>query len=157
MTFIDDNWTGNYRLDPDSAIQLAEIMKTQMLWKPQLSGGAAKSILDGIVDVSVLSPGQARVRIRLPYREIWFKSEGAQLTATLTAHLDVRDQAEKKVWEFLESYVLRYATSELEKIASSAYVIDIPVTLASGRYWMILTLTSSSDTAKVAKRLSLDL
>ena len=64
---------------------------------------------------------------------------------------------EKKVWEFLESYVLRYATSELEKIASSAYVIDIPVTLASGRYWMILTLTSSSDTAKVAKRLSLDL
>jgi len=157
MTFIDDNWTGNYRLDPDSAIQLAEIMKTQMLWKPQLSGDAAKSILDGIVDVSVLSPGQARVRIRLPYREIWFKSEGAQLTATLTAHLDVRDQAEKKVWEFLESYVLRYATSELEKIASSAYVIDIPVTLASGRYWMILTLTSSSDTAKVAKRLSLDL
>ena len=68
----------------------------------ELFDDAAKSVLDGQVDVSILSPGKARVRIRLPYREIWFKSEGAQLTATLTAHLDVRDQAEKKVWEFLE-------------------------------------------------------
>jgi GWxTD domain-containing protein len=157
MTFIDDNWTGSYRLDPDSAIQLAEIMKTQLLWKPQLPGDAAKSILDGKVDLSVLSPGKARVRIRLPYREIWFKSEGGQLTATLTAHLEVRDQAEKSLWEFHQSYPLKFASSELEKFASSAYVIDIPVSLASGRYWVILTLTNSSDTAKVAKRLPLDL
>jgi hypothetical protein len=59
--------------------------------------------------------------------------------------------------EFHESYVLKFAASELEKIASSAFVIDIPVNLASGRYWLILTLTNSSDTAKVVKRLPLDL
>jgi len=157
ITYIDDNWTGSYRLDPDSAIQLTEIMRTQLLSKPQLPGDAAKSVLDGQVDVSVLSPGKARVRIRLPYREIWFKSEGAQLTAVLTAHLDVKDPSEKSLWEFRESYPLKFAPAELEKIAASNYIIEIPVDLAPGHYWMVLILTNSSDTAKVVKRIPLDL
>jgi GWxTD domain-containing protein len=155
--FIDDGWTGSYRLDPDSALQLAEIMKTQLFWKPQLPSDAAKSVLDGKVDVAVLTPGKARVRIRLSYREIWFKSEGTSLTAVLTAHLDVKDPSEKSIWEFRESYPLKFAPTELEKIAGSDYVIEIPVDLAPGHYWMVLTLTNSSDTAKVTKRMPLDL
>jgi GWxTD domain-containing protein len=157
ITYIDDNWTGNYRLDPDSAIQLAEIMKTQLLSKPHLPGDAAKSVLDGKVDVTVQSPGRARVRIKLPYREIWFKSEGANLTAVLTAHMDVKDAKEKSIWEFREDYPLKYTAAELEKIADSEYVIEIPIDLSPGHYWMVLTLTSASDTAKVTKRMLLDL
>ncbi len=157
ITYIDDNWTGNYRLDPDSAIQLAEIMKTQLLLKPELTGDAMRTVLDGKVDVAVLAPGKARVRIRLPYREIWFKSEGAGLTAVLTAHLDIKDPAEKSIWEFRESYPLKFAAAELEKIAASEYVIEIPIELSPGHYWMVLTVTSTSDTAKVTKRMPLDL
>jgi GWxTD domain-containing protein len=155
--FIDDGWNGSYRLDPDSAVQLAEIMKTQLLWKPQLADGLAKTVLDGRVDVVPQGPGRARVRIRLPYREIWFKSEGPILTAVLTTHLDVKDSSDKSFWEFRESYPLKMTPAELEKKGAAEYIIEIPVELAAGHYWMVLTLTSSSDTAKVTRRIPLDL
>lgn len=156
ITYIDDNWTGSYRLDPDSAIQLAEIMKVQLQGKPLPSSEALRS-LDGKVDVAREGPGKARLRVKLPYREIWFKEENGRLSAKLTLSVEARNAADKPVWEFRESYPLSYSAEQLEKIAGGSYAIEVPIVLEPGRYWLILTMTNSSDTAKVIKRIPLGL
>ena len=37
IVFIDDNWTGIYRLDPSSAEQIGNIMRAQLEWKPKVT------------------------------------------------------------------------------------------------------------------------
>ena len=153
--FIDDNWTGSYRFDPDSANQLVEIMNTQLYWKPQVP--AIQGVLECKVDAAVQSPGRALVRIRLPYRKIWFKDEGGELASVLTVTMDARDGKDQKAWDFKQDYPLGFTPEQLEKIGGADFVIEVPVTLPAGRYIINLTLTNSADTAKVFKRVPIDL
>jgi GWxTD domain-containing protein len=157
ITFIDDSWNGNYRLDPDSAIQLTELMKTQLMGKPQVPSDRMKNVLDGKMDLEIQGPGKARLRINVPYRYIWFKEEGARLTSTLMVNAEVKDANEKSAWDLKKSYSLDFTAEQLEKIGDSDYVIEIPIVLPPGHYWLIVTLANSSDTAKVSKRIPLDL
>lgn len=155
ITFIDEFWTGNYRLDPDSAIQLVEIMKSQLFWKPEVP--AFQGVLDCKAEVSKPAKGKALLRISLPYRKIWFKDEGEKISAVLRVEIDARNDQGRIIWVFDRDYPLSLTAARLEEIGKKDYVIDVPVDVPAGKYWINLTLRNSADSAKVSKRVPLDL
>jgi GWxTD domain-containing protein len=157
IAFIDDSWTGSYRLDPDNPEQLAEIMRAQMEWKPQVSVDqttGAKVSLDCTLNVTIEGPGKALARILVPYKEIWGKASPSDptLRTTLAVSLEASDASGKKVWDFKKDYPVAMTEADMAKAAAGEFAIEIPVELASGSYILSLTLTNTVDNSTVRKR-----
>jgi GWxTD domain-containing protein len=150
IVFIDQFWNGHYKLDPDSPEQLAEIMRAQMEWKPQVS--SEKGLLDCTLDVKKAESGEALIRVSVPYKKIWMKAEDKSLRTSLSVSLEVRDSSDTKVWEYEKDYPLSLTEEQLEKIVEDDYMIEVPLTLKSGAYMLTLALTNTSDGARIHKR-----
>lgn len=155
IVFRDPAWTGNYRLEPDSTIQLVEIMKTQLFLKPQIA--AEKGLLECRTEIVSPEKGKAVLRVKVPYRRIWFKEENSTLQATLTLTLTALDAQEKPVWEFSADYPLIFTAENLVKAGRNDYIIEAPLSLPAGKYLINLTLVNSGDGAKIFKRVPLNL
>jgi GWxTD domain-containing protein len=147
--FYDDNWNGNYRLEPDSAIQLAAILKTQLMLKPEVANPVAA--LDFRLDARVEAGGSA-VRVLVPYRKIWFKEEDGRLRASLTAQVTVYDGRQAKIGEAEAEKALDLAAEELVKLGRADLEIEIPLSLPAGKGMLEVILTNSGDGSKVSKR-----
>ena len=155
IVFIDDNWTGNYRLDPTSAVQIGEITKTQVLLRPRVGSDAwSKDIL---LEIRAVGPEEARVQVRLPYKDIWLETEGDSLKTTLELSLEAADSAGAKVWTYRHSYPLSFARDEYLKLRGDSYLIEVPVKLAPGEYELRLTLLNVFPGARVEKKAKLKL
>jgi GWxTD domain-containing protein len=155
IVFVDPGWNGDYHLDPDSAIQLAQINKTQMDWKPQVA--SVRGLLDCRIGAEIQAAGKALIKIEVPYRRIWFKDDNGALTATLSVALDILDSKQDKASTLTRDYPLSLTAERLEKIGRTDFVIEIPVQLAAGKYWIQLTLRNTADSAKIFKRIPLNL
>lgn len=156
IVFRDESWNGNYRYDPSGPIQLAEIMKTQMMWKPQV--GSIKGQLDCRMEITAQGRGRAVVRVFVPYRKIWFKSEdNGPLTATLSLKLSARDAKEKSVWEFARDYPLSMTEEKLKSQGRGEFKMEVPLEVTPGKLWLNMTLINATDGAKVSLRKPLDL
>ena len=75
IVFIDDNWTGIYRLDPSSAEQIGNIMRAQLEWKPRVDDEIeAPGSLECELAIESGGAGKATARILIPYKAIWMKA-----------------------------------------------------------------------------------
>jgi GWxTD domain-containing protein len=151
IVFRDPNWNGNYRLDPDSAIQLAEIMKTQLAWKPEVKAQAG--ILEFKTELRVEAKGKALLRVFVPYRKIWFKDEEGTLSAVLTLKAEALDAKDVRIWESSVEKPISFTPEELTKISRGELTIEMPLSLPAGKSILEVTLTNSGDGAKISKRL----
>jgi len=154
IVFIDDAWTGNYRLDPDSAVQLGTIMRAQLEWKPQVEMDDKALACGMIVDRS--GPGQIRVRIEVPYKKIWMSSDGKELRTTLNVALEVLDVSGKKIENYQKDYPVSLTEERMAKIGDEEFAIEIPLALPLGASMLNLTLTNAADGGKVFKKAKLD-
>jgi len=150
IVFIDQYWNGNYRLDPDNAEQLAEIMRAQMDWKPQVT--LEKGALDCTLRLQKKGDGRVLIQILVPYKKIWMKAEDKNLETSLGVSLEARDPSDLKVWEYERDYPLAMSEDRLEKIVGDDFIIEVPLTLKSGSYILSLTLTNATDGSKVHKK-----
>ncbi len=148
--FYDYNWNGNYRLEPDSAIQLAAIMKTQLMLKPQIAG--QPGALDFRIDLKADAPDRRTLRVLVPYRKIWFKDEDGRLSTVLSVHVTALDGKEKPVWETSIEKPLAFKAEELIKLGRAELEIEIALSLPDEKGLLEVTLTSSGDGSKVTKR-----
>ena len=153
IVFIDDGWTGNYRLEPSSAIQLGEIMRAQMEWKPQVESDA--EALDCELDVERGGTDEARVRISVPYKKIWMASDGKILSSTLNVALDVLDASGSKIGDYRQDYPISLTEEKMAEIIGQDYVIEFSLTLKPGATALRLTLTNGAVGGKVFKRVKL--
>ncbi|MCX6562513.1 MAG: GWxTD domain-containing protein [Candidatus Aminicenantes bacterium] len=150
IVFIDDAWSGNYRLDPDSAVQLGMIMRAQMEWKPQVE--VDKKVLHCEMSVDRSGPDQVRVRIGVPYKKIWMSSDGKDLRTTLTVALEVLDAAGAKIGDYQNDYPISLTEARMEEIVDEEFVIEFSLALKTGASMLNLTLTNAADGGKVFKR-----
>lgn len=150
IVFIDDAWNGNYRLDPDSAVQLGMIMRAQMEWKPQVE--VDKKVLDCEMNVDRSGPDQVRVRIGVPYKKIWMSSDGKDLRTTLNVALEVLDAAGAKIGDYQNDYPISLTEARMEEIVDEEFVIEFSLALKTGASMLNLTLTNAADGGKVFKR-----
>jgi GWxTD domain-containing protein len=160
IVFIDDRWTGDYRLDPSSAEQLGNIMRAQLEWKPQVEKDApAPGSLECEFSAKSRGGGKALVRILLPYKAIWMKADTAgklfQTTVTVALDaipLDAVKGDEKKAWEYRKEYPLSFTKDELDKLLPQTYAIEVEAALKPGSYIVNLALTNSVDGSTVHRK-----
>jgi hypothetical protein len=85
------------------------------------------------------------------------KAEDKSLRTSLSVSLEVRDSSNTKVWEYEKDYPISLTEEQLEKIVEDDYMIEVPLSLKSGDYMLILALTNTSDRARIYKRSQVNL
>jgi len=153
IVFVDEAWNGDYKLDPQSAIQLAEIMSVQMYLKPAIL--TEKGALDCKLELQRQADDKALVRVSVPLKKIWLKSEGQNLLTSLEATIEMLSSSEKRLWAEQKSYALSFTEEQLEKIIKEDYVIEIRVDLKPEYALLNLTLKNTTDGSKAFKRIKL--
>jgi GWxTD domain-containing protein len=151
VVFIDDNWSGNYRLAPESATQIGEINKTQNMLHPNPpSGDQIAASLN--FEVAKVKEGEAIVRIKLPYKDIWLKVEGNRFETTLEVAAEASDSSGKIVWNEKKSYPLSFGKDEYLKVIRQDFLIEIPIRLNPGEYNLKLSLKNAAGGGEAAER-----
>jgi GWxTD domain-containing protein len=155
IIFVDENWTGTFRLDPISAVQIGEINKTQVMLKPRVSGDSWMKDVD--FEVQTTGAGEAVVQVGIPYKDIWLNLEGERMTTTLKTSIEVTDASGAKAWQDERSFPLSFSRAEFLKIRGETYLIKIPVRLAPGAYDLRLTLLDVFPGAKIERKAKLNI
>jgi GWxTD domain-containing protein len=150
IVFIDDGWTGNYRLVPESAAQVGELNRAQVMFGPAKFGSDAAAAASLDLSVSKVKDGEALVRLRLPYRDIWFKAEGDRFQATLELEAEVSDAAGKTVWQDKKSYPLAFGRAEYLEAIRQDFLAELPVSLAPGEYEIKVSLNNAAGEGRAA-------
>jgi GWxTD domain-containing protein len=154
VQFVDDNWSGTYHLDPVSAGQIGEITKTQTLLKPR-PATMSERLQNIPLEVEASGPGEAVVRIALPYKEIWLGAEGDAFKASLGVALEAADSKGAVVWSESRSFPISLAKDEYLKKQGESFLIEVPVKLAPGEYRLKVVLTDLFPGARAEKKVKL--
>lgn len=143
MRFIDHDWSGEYRLVPDSSWQIAELNKAQMVLQPKGSGHKYPFEFD--VKVKKVDENEVAFMIEVPYKNIWFEEHEGQLKASLKLAIDVSDSSEAMIWDHEKNYPIDLTEEELEAISTKNYTIEVRVKLEPGKYTFAAELTNLAD------------
>jgi GWxTD domain-containing protein len=157
VVFVDDNWTGYYRLDPLSAAQISEINQTQVMLLPTVSSEKGKELLEARFEVRPVKDGEALLQLKIPYKNIWFNLEGKTLKTTLELAVELLDSSGKITWEHRQSYSLALAQKDFLEIIRDNYIIDVPVKTVPGTYTLSLSLKNTADGSQMKIKDSLTL
>lgn len=146
--FIDDRWVDDYRLEPDSAAQIAVISAAQVDWNSpgrKMAGAPAKELAAEVEFSAAKGPAaDAVLKVSLPYRMIWLKAEGETLRASLDLSLVVLDKGGTKVWEFAKTYPIEVAAGARKDKLAKDFVAEVTAPLAPGSYTAVIALTNSN-------------
>jgi GWxTD domain-containing protein len=157
VVFIDENWSGSYKLDPMSVDQISLINKTQVMLLPKASSEKAKEIIDARFEVKPVKEGETRLQLKIPYKNIWFNLEGKTLKTTLDLAVELLDSSGKIAWEHRQSYSLVLTQKDFLEIIRDNYIIDVPVKTVPGTYTLSLSLKNTADGSQMKIKDSLTL
>jgi GWxTD domain-containing protein len=157
IIFVDQDWNGNYELVKGGAYNLAQIMKTQMAWKPRITRD--KVFFETSGDIEMLKEGdRQRILVKIPYRNIWMKADGENLKTTVNSEIQISNaDTQEKVWESKKEYQISIKESELEKMYDENYLIEVPLQLPEGNYLIEVVLENTTDAKKISKLLKFKL
>lgn len=149
IVFIDDGWTGNYRLSPDSAVQLGMIMRAQMEWKPRVETDSRA--LDCVLTVERGSPDRITIRLSVPYKKIWMASDGKTLRTTLTVEALILNASGAKIGDHRQEFLISLSEEKMAEVINQDHIIEFPLILETGAAALNLTLTNATDGSKAFK------
>jgi GWxTD domain-containing protein len=150
VVFYDANWSGYYQLAPESAAQIGELNKTQVMLRPRVSPDDPAR--DFPVEIARVKEGEATIRVRLPYKDIWFKTEGKKFEATVELSAEASDSTGKKVWQDTKSYPFSFDQDEYQQILRDTLLIEMTVQLAAGEYSLVLNLKNLTQGTSSTKK-----
>jgi GWxTD domain-containing protein len=145
VVFVDESWSGYYRLDPSSPAQINEINKMQVLLLPKVSSEKGKEPLEAVLEVKRIKAGETLLQLKIPYKNIWFNAEGKTLKTVLQLSIELLDSSGQKVWEHQKSYPLAFAQQDFLKNIRNDYLIEVTVEAPPGTYTMSLNLKNAGD------------
>jgi GWxTD domain-containing protein len=143
IRFMDYDWSGEYRLVPDSSWQIAELNKAQMVLQPK--GSDKKYPFEFDVKVNQVTENEVAFHVDVPYKNIWFEEKNGQLKASLKLTLEIFDSSEEKAWEHKKNYPIDLTEEELEAIIVKDYSIEIRADLPPGKYTFSAELVNLAD------------
>ncbi|HLP47619.1 MAG TPA: GWxTD domain-containing protein [Candidatus Kapabacteria bacterium] len=151
IIFIDQLENGNFVLSPLSSEHLATILSATMSLKPKVAKGE-KIPFNFNAQVIFEEKGQVILKVKIPYKNILFQADPenkGRFIANLTLHTAIFGAQNKKIQEFSNNYPLSMTEEELK--AQENYAIEVPLTLAPGKYEAQLTLESKADDIRIKK------
>jgi GWxTD domain-containing protein len=156
ITFVDERWIDDYRLDPDGAVQIAMINRAQKEWnEPRVSyrendPSRALRLADLDVRIEKADGEGTRFIIVLPYPSIWMKARGETLETTLDVTMTVRDAAGSEAWSFAKSFPLEVPVNGLREMAKTSFTAEAAASLAPGNYTLTVTVTNTNGGSKAS-------
>ncbi len=157
VVFVDTHREGMYRLDPGSARRISMINNAQMQLKPQ---GIDRNVrlFDFALTAQATGPGQAMLRIEVPYRVTNLVLNDATRTYGTQLKLSVRitTGAGATVLEKEEMHPVTVSDDMLKQLGKTI-VIEFPVQLPAGRYTARVTLENTADKSQSRKEIKINL
>lgn len=156
VVFIDENWSGDYRLTPLGAQHISEINRAQRDEEKQGQSRFSDSPPSVDFEIAVgTADGKTRFVITLPYRAIWFKSEGDMFKTTLEVGLSVTGGDGQTVWETGKSFDIAVSRAEGLKRFEELYEIVIEAEIPSGEYKLDVELSNATGSGKSKRSLDI--
>ena len=143
IRFIDNDWSGEYRIVPDSSWQMAKLNEAQMVLQPK--GSDQKYPFEFDVKAKKSANNEVLFMINVPYKNIWFEEKEGQLKAALKLSIDISDKSENIIWEHKENYPIDLTDEELEAMQVKDHTIEVRVALSPGKYTFFAELTNLAD------------
>ena len=84
------------------------------------------------------------IRIKVPYKNIWFSEVKGKMETTLSLNLKILDASGNKIWEHKQDYLLSFFEKEVEELFNNKHVIEITTTISKGKYSLHVGLTNTS-------------
>jgi GWxTD domain-containing protein len=155
ITFVDEKWVDDYRLDPYGADHIAMINRAQKEWnEPQreFTGGPSRVVPMPGLDVRIeKAEGEGtRLTLVLPYRSIWVRSSGDTFEASLEVTMKVRDAGGAEAWSFAKAFPIKVAASRLKETAKGDFTADAVAPLPPGSYTLTVTVLNTNDGSKAS-------
>ena len=158
IVFTDENWSGNYKLTPQSAYQISEIAYLEK--ELQKRSVVPDSRRVPTVDFSVKSEpkdGKVGFVLDIPYKAIWFKSKDDHFVTTLDIKLKVKGKKDETVWEHNESFELSVPREEGLELFEQNYTLRFEAELKSGEYVLEAEVSNRTGGGKSQKKLEFSL
>jgi GWxTD domain-containing protein len=157
IVFIDQYWNDDYKIAPESAGQIAVITQAQSEWnkprqrmpKPgEVSYAAAIAGLD--VAIEVADGTSARFTLAIPYKNIWLKSAGTNLRATLEVTMKVSGPEGQEAWTFSQAYPVEIPQSRLKEVLDTDFRAEASAPLKPGAYTLSVSVVNTNDGSRAA-------
>lgn len=129
VIFVDTNCNGNFILANLGLEHLQNLNAAQAAAQNTI---VSEKMPQTDFDLSLKMNPQAELRvaglvvIEIPYRSIWFSSEGGKLATTFDLELEIRDSKNELRWEYKNSYNLGMTGEQLKENQNNKYKIEIP-------------------------------
>jgi len=157
IVFIDQYWNDDYKISPESAGQLAMITQAQTNWNKPLVGlprqgevGYSAGIAGLDVTIEVADGPSARFALSLPYKNIWLKSAGQSLQATLEVTMKVAGPDGTEAWSFVQSYPIDLPQSRLKEVLDTDFKVEAVAPLKAGSYSLSVVVVNKTDGSRAA-------
>ena len=156
ILFIDNDWTGEYSLEPLSARQIALINDAQMERRSKMP--RAREDFGFIVEVEKTKADEIRVEVRIPVKSIQLSREGYALKTTLELFLEITTEAgegeePQKVREDHKSYPMTIEDKNWVKDSEKTFRTELSYSgLAKGNYNLLVKIQNSADGKVIEKR-----
>jgi GWxTD domain-containing protein len=157
IVFIDEYWNDDYRISPDSAGQISVITQAQSQWAQPRERMAkpgdvryAAAIAGLEVQIEVGDGGATRFLVVIPNRNIWMKSAGQSLQATLEVTMKVVDAAGAEAWTFSQAYPLDIPQTRLKEALAQDFSAQAGTSLKPGSYTLKVVVTNTTDGSKAS-------
>jgi len=145
VVFVDENWSGNYRLTPLGAQHITEINRAQAAQRAQGAGFPGETPPSVAYDLTVETvDGKPQVVLSIPYKAIWLRSEGDLFKTTLEVALTASGADGQKAWEAQKSYDLSLTRDEQLRLFEERYEIRIETGLPAGEYRLDVELSNKT-------------
>ena len=149
VAFVDEQWTGDYRLEPLGADQVAEISRAQVHWnearEAKTKSAQAAVLADVGVELLRTEGGSATLRVAVPYRNVWLKAQGSVMRAELELTAKAVDAAGAEAWTFGQKYPVEVEAVRLRDFLTRDFEIKVPMPLGPGKYKLKVQLRNPAD------------
>jgi GWxTD domain-containing protein len=157
MTFVDERWVDDYKLDSSSAAQIAVINRAQQEWNLPREGlpkgpqtGRAVGLPGLDLKIEKADGESTRFTLVIPYKSIWMKSRGDRFEATLEVTMKVADAAGSEAWTFTKAFPVDVPQGRLREVLARDFTAEAVAALGPGSYALTVTVTNATDGSRAS-------
>ncbi|MFO7732390.1 MAG: GWxTD domain-containing protein [Candidatus Aminicenantes bacterium] len=158
VVFVDENWSGNYRLTALGARHITEIAAARAEERARSDGSRSEPVPELVFEIaSESADGRTAFSIKIPYKAIWFKAEGDTFKTTLDVSLSVSGRSGKTVWETEKAFDVSASRIEGLKLFEQTYEMRVEADLPAGTYKLNVEITNRTGNSRGKKSLDFEI
>jgi len=158
VVFIDEDWSGNYRLTPLGAQHISEMTRAQREEQKMARGEQPERRPVIEYEIGMEKAGAKTIFIiNIPYKAIWFKAEDENFKTTLEVNLTVMGEDDKTVWNTKRDFDISVSRAEGLELFEKTYEMRFEAEIAPGSYKLLSELINKTGGGRSQKTLDIEI